>query len=210
MHMKKIYSLIAVAACMAMVSCGNGGNNGNNEGEAVLPEENALEAVESAAAADSAVSAEVAVCDSCCAAADSLKAVADSLIADALAGAEETVAEPQEEVEAAEAAVPVAAVEVKPSFNGGDANSFHKWVQSQLKYPQAALENNESGKVIVSFVVNKKGKVSDVKVVKSVSPALDEEAVRVIASSPDWTPGSTRIGRKVDVNYTMPVVFAIN
>lgn len=209
--MKKIYSLIAVAACMAMVSCGNGGNNGNNEGEAVLPEENALEAVESAAAADSAVSAEVAACDSCCAAADSLKAVADSLIADALEGVDETVADAQAEVdEAAEAVVPVAAVEVKPTFNGGDANSFHKWVQSQLKYPQAALENNESGKVIVSFVVNKKGKVSDVKVVKSVSPALDEEAVRVIASSPDWTPGSTRIGRKVDVNYTMPVVFAIN
>lgn len=105
-------------------------------------------------------------------------------------------------------AVSFATVEVKPVFEGGDETSFTKWVQENLKYPQTAIDNGEEGKVIVQFVVNKLGKIQDAKVVKSVSKALDAEALRVIESAPNWTPG-TQGGNPVSVAYNMPVVFAL-
>ena len=101
-----------------------------------------------------------------------------------------------------------AEVEVKPTFNGGSASDFLAWVNSNINYPESAKENDEQGKVIVNFVVDKAGKVSDVKVLRGVSEALDAEAVRVVSESPAWTPATAQ-GKPVAVNYTLPVVFAL-
>ena len=86
--------------------------------------------------------------------------------------------------------IPFANVEVKPTFQGGDAGEFAKWVNENLQYPQAAKDANVQGRVLAQFVVGTDGKVGDVKVLRGVHPDLDAEVVRVISSSPDWTPGS--------------------
>ena len=113
----------------------------------------------------------------------------------------------EEEEEASEEEVFVI-VEDMPGFKGGDLNEFRNWVFKNLKYPQIAQENGISGRVFVQFAVNSKGNVVDVKVVRGVDPALDAEAVRVIKSSPKWTPGKQR-GRPVKVQFTFPVVFVL-
>src|ERR1035437_9629233 len=84
------------------------------------------------------------------------------------------------------------AAEEMPKFQGDDANSFREWIKDHTRYPQIAAENGISGRVIVQFSVNSRGEVVDVSVVRSVDPALDKEAVRVISSSPRWVPGRTR------------------
>lgn len=117
------------------------------------------------------------------------------------------VEEVQEEV-VEEEAIPFALVEEKPKFQGGDANNFSKWVASHLEYPEIAKENGVSGRVMVQFTVNPNGTVSDVKVLRGVDPSLDKEAVRVIQSSPKWTPGKQR-DRAVKVTYQFPVIFQL-
>lgn len=99
-------------------------------------------------------------------------------------------------------------VEVKPSFNGGDANEFSKWVNSKIIYPEIAKENGVQGKVTLQFTVNKDGSVSNVKVLRGVDSSLDKEAVRVVSNSPKWTPGRQR-DRAVKVTYTFPVIFQL-
>ncbi|MBN2484510.1 MAG: energy transducer TonB [Bacteroidales bacterium] len=99
-------------------------------------------------------------------------------------------------------------VEDMPSFKGGDLNEFRNWVAKSLKYPEIAAENGIQGRVFVQFAVNAKGEVVDVVVVRGVDPALDAEAVRVIKSSPKWSPGKQR-GRPVKVQFTFPVVFVL-
>lgn len=99
-------------------------------------------------------------------------------------------------------------VEVKPSFNGGDANEFSKWVNSKIIYPEIAKENGVQGKVNLQFTVNKDGSVSNVKVLRGVDSSLDKEAVRVVSNSPKWTPGRQR-DRAVKVTYTFPVIFQL-
>lgn len=99
-------------------------------------------------------------------------------------------------------------VEDMPKFEGGDVNTFRNWVQSHLKYPEVAAENGISGKVFVQFAVNSKGEVVDAKVVRGVDPALDQEALRVVNSSPKWTPGKQR-GKPVKVQFTFPIVFVL-
>lgn len=96
--------------------------------------------------------------------------------------------------------------ETKPSFNGGDANEFSKWVYNHLEYPQKARENGIRGRVIISFTVEKDGTVTNVNVLKGADPDLDNEAVRVVSSSPKWKPGAVN-GEPVAVKYTFPVVF---
>ncbi|MBN1116034.1 MAG: TonB family protein [Bacteroidales bacterium] len=113
----------------------------------------------------------------------------------------------EEEEEAAEEEVFVI-VEDMPSFKGGDLNEFRNWVGRNLKYPEIAAENGISGRVFVQFAVNSSGQVVDVVVVRGVDQALDTEAVRVIQSSPKWTPGKQR-GRPVKVQFTFPVVFVL-
>ena len=100
-------------------------------------------------------------------------------------------------------------VESKPTFEGGDANDFSNWVNQNIKYPQEAIDQNISGKVILQFTVNKEGEVKDVKVLRGVNELLDNEAVRVVSASPKWEAGSQN-GVPVAVNYTFPVVFRLN
>ena len=97
-------------------------------------------------------------------------------------------------------------VETKPTFQGGSAADFSKWVQENLKYPQTAKDAGVQGRVAAQFVVNTDGKIQDVKILRGVHPDLDAEVVRVISSSPDWTPGYVK-GEPVKVTYTFPVVF---
>ena len=112
----------------------------------------------------------------------------------------------EEEVE--EEAIPFQLVEEKPSFNGGDANEFSKWVNSKLVYPEIAKENGVQGRVTLQFTVEADGRVTNVKVLRGVDESLDKEAVRVVASSPKWKPGKQR-DRAVKVTYTFPVIFQL-
>ena len=107
-----------------------------------------------------------------------------------------------------EEAIPFQLVEEKPSFNGGDANEFSKWVNSRLVYPEIAKENGVQGRVTLQFTVNADGSVSNVKVLRGVDSSLDKEAVRVVSSSPKWKPGKQR-DRAVKVTYTFPVIFQL-
>lgn len=104
--------------------------------------------------------------------------------------------------------VPFQLVDKKPSFHGGDANEFSKWVNANLVYPKDAKDRSVQGRVTLQFTVTKTGKVKDVKVLRGVDPLLDNEALRVVSASPDWTPGNQK-GRKVDVTYTFPVIFQL-
>ena len=102
-------------------------------------------------------------------------------IMDYVEGVEEEVIE--------EEAIPFQLVEEKPSFMGGDANEFSKWVNQRLVYPEIAKENGVQGRVTLQFTVESDGRVTNVKVLRGVDSSLDQEAVRVVSSSPRWTPG---------------------
>ena len=107
-----------------------------------------------------------------------------------------------------EEAIPFQLVEEKPSFQGGDANQFSKWVNQRLVYPEIAKENGVQGRVTLQFTVEKDGSVTKVKVLRGVDPSLDKEAVRVVSQSPKWKPGKQR-DRAVPVTYTFPVIFQL-
>ena len=98
-------------------------------------------------------------------------------------------------------------VEQMPQFPGGEA-ALMKYLQSHINYPPMAAENNVQGRVVVQFVVDKTGKVGEVKVVRSVDKDLDREAVRVCKSLPKFTPGRQN-GQAVSVWYTLPVTFKL-
>ena len=98
-------------------------------------------------------------------------------------------------------------VEQMPSFPGGYA-ALMQWLGSNMKYPTIAAENNVQGRVIVQFVVEKDGSVTDVHVAKSVDPSLDKEASRVVKAMPKWIPGKQN-GSAVRVKYTVPVTFKL-
>ena len=113
-----------------------------------------------------------------------------------------------QEEEVQEEAIPFQLVEEKPSFQGGDANAFSKWVNQRLVYPEIAKENGVQGRVTLQFTVEKDGRVTNVRVLRGVDPSLDKEAVRVVQSSPKWKPGKQR-DRSVPVTYTFPVIFQL-
>jgi len=117
------------------------------------------------------------------------------------------VAQVEEEV-VEEEAIPFQLVEKAPSFQGGGPNEFTKWVNSRLVYPEIAKENGIQGRVTLQFTVEKDGRVTNVKVLRGVDSSLDKEAVRVVSSSPKWTPGKQR-DRAVKVTYTFPVIFQL-
>jgi protein TonB len=100
-------------------------------------------------------------------------------------------------------------VEIRPTFKGGDIEKFRDWVQKRTNYPQIAQDNGIQGKVILTFVVEKDGSVSNVRVVKSVDKILDDEAVKAIMASPKWSPG-LQMGRPVRVRFYIPLVFSFN
>lgn len=103
---------------------------------------------------------------------------------------------------------PFLIVEVMPSFRNGTIDSFRQWVQQQIVYPHEAIEQNIQGRVIFTFVVETDGSVSNVNIVKSLAPIIDEEVVRVINSSPTWSPGSQE-GRAVRVRFSMSLNFLL-
>ncbi len=98
-------------------------------------------------------------------------------------------------------------VEQMPEFPGGDLE-LRKFIAGTVKYPEEAIKDKTQGKVFVSFVVSSTGKVELAKIERSVSPALDAEAIRVVNSSPDWKPGMQR-GQAVSVAYTIPIEFKL-
>ena len=98
-------------------------------------------------------------------------------------------------------------VEEMPSFPGGQG-ALMSFLSSNIKYPVVAQENGVQGRVIVGFVVEKDGSISDVKVMRSVDPSLDREAQRVVKAMPKWKPGKQN-GSAVRVKYTVPVVFRL-
>ena len=100
-------------------------------------------------------------------------------------------------------------LDVQPEFNGGKAmEEFPKWVYSRLSYPDEARKAGIVGRVYVQFKINGDGSVSDVSVLKGAHGLLDNEVVRVVSQSPDWTPGYIK-GEPVTVVYSMPVVFQL-
>lgn len=100
--------------------------------------------------------------------------------------------------------------DIRPSFlNSTDPRQFlSKWVYPYLKYPQEAVRDGIQGTVEVGFIIDKDGKVKDVKVVKSVDPLLDAEAVKVISASPKWRPARVH-GQKVNSSMSLPVEFRL-
>ena len=99
-------------------------------------------------------------------------------------------------------------VEDMPTFRGGDVDKFRNWVQERVKYPQIAAENGIQGKVFIQFVVEPDGSVSNVVVTRGVDAALDNEAIKVIQSSPKWAAGKQR-GAAVRVRFAMQVNFQL-
>lgn len=99
-------------------------------------------------------------------------------------------------------------VEQMPSFPGG-ISGLKTYLNQNTRYPAVAQENCVQGRVVVSFVVEKDGHISDVTVLRSVDPSLDKEAVRVIRNMPRWTPGKQG-GEPVKVRYNVPVSFRLN
>lgn len=105
-------------------------------------------------------------------------------------------------------ALPFQLVEKKPSFMGGTAKAFTLWVNDHLVYPEIAKENGVQGIVTLQFTLQPTGEVTDVKVLRGIDVSLDREAVRVVSSSPNWSPGYQR-DRAVKVVYTIPIIFAL-
>ena len=99
-------------------------------------------------------------------------------------------------------------VEDMPRFQGQGMEAFYKFIGENLRYPMIAQENGITGKVFVSFVVDRDGKVKNAHVVRGVDPSLDKEALRVVNASPNWTPGKQR-GRSVQVSLTLPIGFSL-
>lgn len=100
--------------------------------------------------------------------------------------------------------IPFLPSEDMPVFPG----NVQKWIGKNVKYPVLAMENGIQGKVLIQFVVEKDGSISNIKVVRRVDPALDKEAIRVISEMPKWKPGKQR-GKPVRVSYTLPITFQL-
>jgi len=98
-------------------------------------------------------------------------------------------------------------VEQQPSFPGGQS-ALLSWLSSNIHYPPVAEENGIQGRVVVSFVVEPDGSISNVQVVRGVDPSLDKEAVRVTKAMPKWVPGKQN-GQAVRVKYNLPVTFKL-
>ena len=98
-------------------------------------------------------------------------------------------------------------VEKMPQYPGGQAALF-EYLQKNVKYPADAEKKKVEGRVLVTFVVNTDGSITDIEVVRKTFPSLDAEAVRVISGMPRWKPGEQK-GQKVRVKYTVPLTFRL-
>jgi protein TonB len=103
---------------------------------------------------------------------------------------------------------PFVVAEQMPSFNGGDIRTFHAWVQREVRYPMIAQENGITGRVLLSFVVEKDGSLGQIRVLQTPDQSLADEAIRVLQSSPKWVPGKQR-NKTVRVSFTLPVEFRL-
>ncbi len=99
------------------------------------------------------------------------------------------------------------AVEQMPSFPGGDA-ALMRYLSDNINYPAVAAENGVQGRVVLSFIVERDGHITDVNILRSVDPSLDREAIRVVKSMPRWIPGKQN-GQSVRVKYKLPVTFRL-
>ena len=95
-------------------------------------------------------------------------------------------------------------IEDMPTFNG----NLNQWLLQNMKYPVEAINKKEQGKVIVQFIVSENGEVSEPKIIRSVSPALDKEACRIVLAMPKWNPGKLK-GKPVAVRYMLPITFRL-
>ena len=129
-----------------------------------------------------------------------------NMSADAPAMQKGTITYSLNEDKKVEEAVPFQLVEEKPTFHGGDSNQFSKWVNQRLVYPDSLKKQGIQGRVTLQFTVQADGTVGNVRVLRGVHPDLDYEAVRVVASSPEWNPGKCK-DKAVPVTYTFPVIF---
>lgn len=120
--------------------------------------------------------------------------------------AKEVIAQPEPPKHEEEAKV-FDVVEQMPSFPGGPS-ALMEYLHDHVKYPVVAQENGVQGRVVVSFIVERDGSITDVRVVRSVDPSLDREAARVVSSMPRWTPGKQN-GSAVRVKYNVPVMFKL-
>lgn len=127
--------------------------------------------------------------------------------------AEKTMIAPAPEAISVEVATPLPpdddkvyeVVDVMPEFPGGETELL-RYMARNVKYPAESIKNKEEGSLSLSFIINKDGSLSDIKVVKSLTPLLDAEAVRVVKNMPKWTPGKVK-GKVVRVAYTTPITF---
>ncbi|MBO5830452.1 MAG: energy transducer TonB, partial [Alistipes sp.] len=99
-------------------------------------------------------------------------------------------------------------VEEMPTYQGGDLSKFRNWVQSNVKYPQIAMENGIQGNVVVKFIIEKDGTLSNVQVLQSPDQALSDAVIQVLRKSPKWKPGKQR-NKPVRVTFTLPVAFKL-
>lgn len=197
--MRKVYLLMAVAA-IVVVGCKNIGSKKAAQ-EAAAAEAAAEEVAAAKAERINKAIEEVEAAENM-SALEAVEALSRAQLVEGESLSDELAGNP-------DAAIPFAVVEEKPTFNGGDANDFSKWVSENIVYPQDAQDRQVSGKVILQFTVTKEGDVKDVKVLKGVDPVIDAEAVRVVSASPKWAPGNQN-NIPVAVNYTFPVIFKLN
>ena len=121
--------------------------------------------------------------------------------------AKETIAQPEPQVQKVEENKVFEVVEQMPAFPGGDSELM-KFLKENMKYPPIAAENGVQGRVVVGFVVEKDGSITDVRIEKSIDPSLDREAQRVVKSMPRWIPGKQN-GSPVRVKYRVPCLFRL-
>lgn len=98
--------------------------------------------------------------------------------------------------------------ETMPKFQGGDLNTYRTWLQQQVRYPAEALAKNIAGRVVATFVIEKDGSISNINILQSPDKLLTDEARRIMAKTPAWTPG-TQKGQPVRVKYTIPIDFRV-
>lgn len=99
-------------------------------------------------------------------------------------------------------------VEDMPTFQGGSLENFRNYIQETIDYPAIAMENSISGTVYVNFVVNTKGEITSINIVRGVDPSLDNEVIRALKAAPKWEPGMQR-GKPVSVSMAIPVKFIL-
>lgn len=98
-------------------------------------------------------------------------------------------------------------VDELPVFPGGE-EALRNWLAENIRYPGEAKADSIQGKVYVTFIVDEQGKVTDSKLARGASPALDKEALRVVNAMPAWKPGKHK-GKEVKVSYTVPISFKL-